>query len=75
LEECGLSTMQATRIKKAFLENRLTEELLNEIITGEEKIRTPKFNYDRLREYFPKEYSIKHCEDALWEILENWFKK
>ena len=48
---------------------------INEILT-EEKIqqKTEKIsiNYTRLKKYFPKDYTQKQCEEALWEILDKW---
>ena len=29
----------------------------------------------RLKSYFPKEYTIKQCEELLWKILEEWKRK
>ena len=75
---CEVSAKQGTQIKKHFLEGDLSEDKINEIL-AEEKIqpKTEKIsiNYTRLKEYFPKDYTQKQCEEALWEILEKWFKK
>ena len=32
-------------------------------------------NCDRLKSYFPKEYTLKQCEELLWAILEEWKRK
>ena len=73
--DCGLTTKQALEIKKLFLENKFNEEVLNEILKANEieKEKT-NFNYDRLKSYFPKEYSKSDCEKALWKILDKWFE-
>ncbi len=74
---CEVSAKQGTQIKKHFLEGDLSEDKMNEILS-EEKIqpKTEKIsiNYTRLKEYFPKNYTQKQCEDALWEILDKWFE-
>ena len=61
-----------------YLDSDLSKDKINEILKGEE-IKKPKeknsINYTRLKEYFPKEYTPQQCEEALWEILDKWFKK
>ncbi len=74
--DCGLTTKQALEIKRIFLENKFNEEVLNEILkVNEIEKEKTNFNYDRLKSYFPKEYSKSDCEKALWEILDRWFEK
>ena len=73
-----VNAKQGTQIKKHFLDGDLSEDKINEILKGEEiKKKTEKIsiNYTRLKEYFPKEYTPQQCEEALWEILDKWFKK
>lgn len=75
---CEVNAKQGTQIKKHYLEGDLSEDKINEILS-EEKIqqKTEKIslNYTRLKEYFPKGYTQKQCEEALWEILDSWFSK
>lgn len=75
---CDVNAKQGTQIKKHYLEGTLSEEKINEILT-EEKIQQKKekisINYTRLKEYFPKEYTPQQCVEALWEILDKWFRK
>lgn len=75
---CEVNAKQGTQIKKHYLDGDLSEDKMNEILKGEE-IKKPKekisINYTRLKEYFPKEYTPQQCEEALWEILDKWFRK
>ena len=72
-----VNAKQGTQIKKHYLDGDLSEDKINEILEGE-KSKKPKekisINYTRLKEYFPKEYTPQQCEEALWEILDKWFK-
>ena len=73
-----VNAKQGTQIKKHYLEGGLSKDKMNEILKEEkilDKLEKISINYTRLKKYFPKEYTQKQCEDALWEILEKWFKK
>lgn len=74
---CEVNARQGTQIKKHYLDGDLSGDKINEILKGEE-IKKPKekisINYTRLKEYFPKEYTPQQCEQALWEILDKWFR-
>ena len=75
---CEVNAKQGTQIKKHYLDGDLSEDKINEILKGEEirKIKEKiSINYTRLKEYFPKEYTPQLCEEALWDILDKWFKK
>jgi len=73
-----VNSKQGTQIKKHYLDGDLSEDKINEILTGEKiqpKTEKISINYTRLREYFPEEYTQKQCEEALWEILDEWLGK
>ena len=75
---CEVNAKQGTQIKKHYLEGDLSEDKINEILNGEgikEKPEKISINYTRLRKYFPKDYTQKQCEEALWEILDKWFRR
>lgn len=75
---CEVNAKQGTQIKKHYLEGTLSEEKISEILKGEESKKIKEkisINYTKLKEYFPKEYTPQQCEEALWEILDKWFKK
>ena len=66
------------RIKKHYLDDDLSEDKINEILKAKESENLKEkilINYTKLKEYFPKEYTPQQCEEALWKILDNWFKK
>ena len=73
-----VNAKQGTQIKKHYLDGDLSEDKINEILKGEESKKLKEkisINYTRLKEYFPKEYTPQQCEEALWEILDKWFRK
>ena len=75
---CEVNAKQGTQLKKHYLEGDLSEDKMNEILKEEkilEKTEKISINYTRLKKYFPKEYTQKQCEEALWEILDKWFGK
>ena len=73
--DSGLATKQAHIIKKTYLQNNLNEEFLENLLYESQlKEGTKTFNYNRLKSYFPKDYSKSDCEKALWEILDKWFE-
>ena len=75
---CEVNAKQGTQLKKHYLEGTLSEDKMNEILKGEEIKEKPEkisINYTRLRKYFPKDYTQKQCEEALWEILDKWFRR
>lgn len=73
-----VSAKQGMRIKKHYLDDDLSEDKINEILKAKESENLKEkilINYTKLKEYFPKEYTPQQCEEALWKILDNWFKK
>lgn len=74
-EICNISEKQAKEIRSNFEQGSLFHETLKRIFCDE--IEDEKFYLEtkRLRSYFPKNYSLKECKDAVWRILENWFKR
>ena len=73
-----VNAKQGTQIKKHYLDGDLSEDKINEILKGEESKKIKEkisINYTRLKEYFPKEYTPQQCEEALWKILDKWFRK
>lgn len=74
-EVCNVSEKQAKEIRASFEQDNLSYEELKKILCGE--IENEKFYLEtkRLRSYFPKTYSLKECKEAVWRILDNWFKR
>ena len=71
--ECKLNTHQATVLKNHYLEGTLTDSVIKQILTEEDKNSAITLNYNKLKKYFPNSYTAKQCEQALWEILEKWY--
>ena len=76
-ECCGLNLKQAIKLKQHYLDGDISEEIIDKIVTEKLQTNTGKIilRYDRLRRYFPEHYTLKECENALWEILEAWLEK
>ena len=74
-ELCTISEKQARQIRTSYEEGVLSDEILMKILCKE--LESEKFYLEtkRLRSYFPKSYSLKDCKEAVWRILDNWFKR
>lgn len=70
--ECKLNTKQASKLKRLFLDGTLDGDKIEEILLNQEKSKMLRLNYNKLKKYFPKNYTAKQCEKALWEMLEEW---
>ena len=75
-DECIPSISQAQRLKKCSLENRLTKEVIMEIMSEEKDIEM-KVTLDgsKIKKYFPKEYTPKQMETVILKLLDSWSKK
>ena len=73
-EVCGVSIKQAKLIRDSYTNDNLDEDSLNKIFAEEEKEEKFYLDYTRLKSYFPKEYTMKECEAALWKILDKIMK-
>ena len=58
-----------------YEEGALSDEMLREIFCEELENENFYLETKRLRSYFPKNYSLKDCKEAVWKILDNWFKR
>lgn len=75
-EECSPSLSQAQRLKKCSLENRLTKEVMLEIMSEEKDIEMKlTLGGSKIKKYFPEEYTPKQMEQTILKLLENWSKK
>ena len=74
-EICTVSENQARQIRTSYEEGTLSVAMLRKILC--EHLESEKFYLEtkRLRSYFPINYSLKDCREAVWEILENWSKR
>ena len=76
VNECSPSLSQARRLKKYSLEGKLTEDVIDAIMT-EEKETDAKLvlKGDTIKKYFPKEYTPMQMQRVITKLLENWYKK
>ncbi|MFI3238898.1 MAG: ParB/RepB/Spo0J family partition protein [Lachnospiraceae bacterium] len=67
------SLAQATKLKKYHNESGLTDVLIDSILseTAEKPVQVT-FKKDKLKKYFPKEYSAEQIEDVITTLLEKW---
>ena len=67
------SLSQAKRLKKLKQEGKLTEELINSILS-ESKPKTSHHEKisNRFRNYFPTDYSVRQMNDVIAGLLKNW---
>lgn len=70
--ECKVNLQQAKKLKKKFLDGTLNENEIFNILSVDETGVTLSIDYSKLRKYFPANYTRKQCENALWDILEEW---
>lgn len=70
--ECKVNLQQAKKLKKKFLDGTLNEDEIFKILSVDETGATMSIDYSKLRKYFPANYTRKQCENALWDILEEW---
>ena len=71
------SLSQAQRIKKLALNNEITQEGMNIILSEEKKSELDRVTLknDVLKKYFPKSYTPKQMEDTIIKLLDQWQKK
>lgn len=74
-ELCTISEKQAKEIRSNYEQRSLSYEALKGILCDETENEKFFLEIKRLRSYFPKSYSLKECKEAVWRILENWFKR
>ena len=75
-ELCPISVSQALKIKTHYLKNTLSKSILFDLLSEQKELKKGlKLDGERLRSYFPKEYTLKQCEDLLWVILDEWKRK
>ncbi len=72
---CKLNTRQASKLKQFYLDNSLDEDKIEEALLNQEKCKMLRINFHKLKKYFPKNYTAKQCEKALWEILDQWHEE
>ena len=76
-EECTPSLSQALRMKKLSQQGLLDDDKIFEIMSEEkanqkERIKIPT---ERVRKYFPKDFTNTQIEDTIIRLCENYYKK
>ena len=76
-EDCTPSLSQAVRMKKLSQQGLLDDDKILEIMSEEkanqkERIKIPT---ERVRKYFPKEFTNTQIEDTIIRLCENYYKK
>lgn len=75
-DECVPSLSQAQRLKKSSMENRLTKDVIAEIMS-EDRAADIKLTIggSKIKKYFPRDYTPKQMEQVILKLLDNWSKK
>lgn len=67
------SLEQAKRLKKYSQEGKLGVDVMDAILTEERPVPVQvTLKNDRLKKYFPKNYTPKQMEDVIFSLLETW---
>lgn len=76
VNECSPSLSQAKRLKKYSQDGKLTEDVIDAIMTEEKKTDTKLvLKGDTIKKYFPKEYTPMQMQQVITKLLENWYRK
>jgi ParB family chromosome partitioning protein len=73
-DEATPSLSQAIRLKKLEQEGKLTEEKIEDIMMQEKPNQKEQYkaSYDKLRQYFPSNYSNQQIDSKIIELLEKY---
>jgi ParB family chromosome partitioning protein len=76
-EDCTPSLSQAQRMKKLSQDGKLDMDTIFAIMTEEkpnqkEQIKLPK---ERIKKFFPKDYTAKQMEEVIMKLLADWQRK
>ena len=76
VNECSPSLSQAKRLKKYSQDGKLTEDVIDAIMTEEKEMDTKLvLKGDTIKKYFPKEYTPMQMQQVITKLLENWYRK
>lgn len=73
--DCKVNINQAEKLKRLYLDGHLDERTIKAVLTTQDENTTLSIDCTKLRKYFPKHYTAKQCETAMWKILDDWFAK
>ncbi|OGO90312.1 MAG: chromosome partitioning protein ParB [Clostridiales bacterium GWF2_38_85] len=76
-EDCTPSLSQAQRLKRLSQEGHLNMDVIFAILTEEkanqkEKLKIP---VERVRDFFPKDYTAEQMEETIVKMCEEWYRK
>ena len=76
-EQATPSLSQAQRMKKFSQDGKLTEEVMQAIMSEEKKEEPDKVTLtgDMLRKYFPKSYTPQKMQETIIKLLEQWQRR
>lgn len=76
-EQVTPSLSQAQRMKKFSQDGKLTEEVMQAIMSEEKKGEPDKVTLtgDMLRKYFPKSYTPQKMQETIIKLLEQWHRR
>ena len=71
------SLSQAQRLKKFIQDGKLSQDVMEAIMSEEKKSELDKvtLSSDTLRKYFPKSYTPQRMQETIIKLLEQWQKK
>lgn len=77
MNDCTPSHAQAIRMKQAFQNGLLNKDMLDDILSEEKpnQVEKLKIPMDRIRKYFPSDYTVKQIEDNIVKYCEAQYQK
>ena len=75
-DEAAPSLDQAKRMKQISEQGKLTEETMDAIMRENKPLeRKVTIRDDRLKRFFPKNYTPQQIEDVIMKLLEGWYRR
>ena len=75
-DETAPSLDQAKRMKQISEQGKLTDEVMDVIMREEKPLeRKVTLRDDRLKRFFPKNYTPQQIEDVIMKLLEGWYRR
>ena len=75
-DEAAPSLDQAKRMKQISEQGKLTEEVMDAIMRENKPLeRKVTIRDDRLKRFFPKNYTPQQIEDVIMKLLEGWYRR
>lgn len=75
-QEATPSLSQAQRLKRYSQEGKLSENVMDAIMSEEKKeVDRITLTSDKLKQYFPKSFTPRQMEETIFKLLEQWQQK